>query len=105
LVRRSNGEGSIAKRRDGKWSAAYIVGGKRKYLYWKTRKEAATKLRDAMAGQDKGNYYSDIRLEDYLGQWLEDSVGARSGRGPTRGTSRCPATTSSPSLGSPASRL
>jgi integrase len=49
LGRRSNGEGSIAKRKDGRWSAAYTVGGKRKYVYGKTRKEAATKLRDAMA--------------------------------------------------------
>jgi integrase len=74
LGRRSNGEGSIAKRKDGRWSAAYTMGGKRKYVYGKTRKEAATKLRDAVAEQDNGNYYPDIRLEDNMGRWLGDSV-------------------------------
>jgi integrase len=74
LGRSSNGEGSIAKRKDGRWSASYIVGGKRKYVYGKTRKEAAQKLRDALAEQDTGTYYPDIKLKDYLGQWLEDSV-------------------------------
>jgi hypothetical protein len=74
LGRRSNGEGSIAKRKDGRWSAAYTMSGKRKCVYGKTRKEAATKLRDAIAEQDNGNYYPDIRLEDYMGRWLGDSV-------------------------------
>ena len=57
MGRRSNGEGSIAKRKDGRWSAAYTVGGKRKYVCGKTRKEVATKPREALTEQDKGNYY------------------------------------------------
>lgn len=71
---RSNGEGSIAKRKDGRWSAAYTVGGKRRYVYGKTRKEAAKKLGDALAEQKRGTYYPDIKLKDYLEQWLQDSV-------------------------------
>jgi integrase len=73
LGRRSNGEGSIAKRKDGRWSAAYTVGGKRKYAYGKTRKEVVQKLREALADSD-GAYYPDIEIGNYLGRWLDDSV-------------------------------
>jgi integrase len=71
--RRSNGEGSIAKRKDGRWQAAYTVDGKRHYMYGKTRKEVATKLKEALAGSD-GAYYPNIEVEDYLNRCLEDSV-------------------------------
>ena len=50
------------------------MGGKRKYVYGKTRKEATKKLRDALAGKEKDTYYPDINLKDYSGQWLQDSV-------------------------------
>ena len=73
MNRRSNGEGSIAKRKDGRWQAAYTLGGKRHYLYGKTRKEVAGKLRETLAESD-GAYYPDIGVEDYLNRWLEDSV-------------------------------
>ena len=70
---RSNGEGSIAKRKDGRWHAAYTVGGKRHYMYGRTRKEVATKLKEDLAGSD-GVYYPDPEVKDYLTRWLEDSV-------------------------------
>jgi hypothetical protein len=71
--RRSNGEGSIARRKDGRWQAAFTFKGKRHYMYGKTRKEVAGKLRETLAGSD-GTYYPDIQVEDYLNRWLEDSV-------------------------------
>jgi integrase len=37
MGKRSNGEESVLKRKDGRWCAACTVGGKRKYLYGKTR--------------------------------------------------------------------
>ncbi len=73
MGRRSNGEGSIANRKDGRWSAAYTVGGKRKYAYGKTRKEVVQKLREALADSDSA-YYPDIEIGDYLVRWLDDSV-------------------------------
>ncbi len=73
MGRRSNGEGSVARRKDGRWQAAYTIDGKRKYLYGKTRKEVVGKLRETLAESD-GAYYPDIGVEDYLTRWLEDSV-------------------------------
>ena len=81
MGRRSNGEGSIAKRKDGRWQAAYTVGGTKHYMYGKTRKEVATKLKEALAGSD-GVYCPDIEVKDYLTRWLEDSV-RESGRART----------------------
>lgn len=49
MGKRSNSGGSVLKRKDGRRCAAYTVGGKRKYLYGKTRKEVAGKLREALA--------------------------------------------------------
>src|SRR3712207_3271334 len=74
MGKRSNGEGSVVKRKDGRWCAAFTMSGKRKYLYGKTRKEVARKMREALADTCNAYYYSDIALEDYLGQWLRDSV-------------------------------
>jgi integrase len=46
--KRGNGEGSITKRKDGRWMARYTVqtakGPKRKHIYGKTRQEVAEKL-------------------------------------------------------------
>jgi integrase len=74
MGKRSNGEGSILKRKDGRWCAAFNLKGKRKYLYGKTRKEVAGKMRKALAETYDASYYPEITLEDYLGQWLNDSV-------------------------------
>jgi hypothetical protein len=73
MGKRSSGEGSVVKRKDGRRCAAYTVGGKRHYMYGKTRQEVATKLKEALAESGRA-YYPDILIEDYLGRWLEDSV-------------------------------
>src|SRR2546421_285125 len=45
MARRGNGEGSVYKERNGLWAASITIeGGKRKYLYGKTRKEVQEKL-------------------------------------------------------------
>jgi hypothetical protein len=41
--RRGRGEGSIYRSKDGRWVGQYEVGGKRRYVYGKTRKEVASK--------------------------------------------------------------
>jgi integrase len=43
-MKRAAGEGSIVMRRDGRWQASIRVGGVRKTVYGRTRKEAAEKL-------------------------------------------------------------
>ena len=73
MGKRSNGEGSVVKRKDGRWCAAYTFDGKRHYMYGKTRKEVVGKLKDKLA-ESGDAYYPDIAIEDYLTRWLEDSV-------------------------------
>ncbi len=48
--RRGNGEGSIVKRSDGRWCAAYVEKGtnKRKYVYGKSQKEVRDKMKEKM---------------------------------------------------------
>jgi integrase len=78
--RRGNGEGSIRKRKDGRWEARYSVptpdGPEQKTVYGKTRKVVSEKLTEAMAGRDKGLVYDAGKLTvgEFLERWLEDVV-------------------------------
>ena len=70
---RGNQEGSVYQRKsDGRWVAASVVDGKRHVRYGRTRQEAAQKLRDLHARQDKGlpMTASTLPRRDYLEQWL-----------------------------------
>lgn len=79
--KRGNGEGSVYKRKDGLWVGQYKIqtqnGPKTKYIYSKTRKEAASKLADALAERDSGLVYKcgPMSLGDYLVWWLEATKG------------------------------
>jgi integrase len=77
--RRNNGEGSIQKRKDGRWCGRYTVNGKRKYVYGKTRKEVAEKLFKVIS-ESKASFAFDfdgkILLKDHMSNWLENSVRA-----------------------------
>src|SRR5215218_5930533 len=78
--RRGNGEGTITRRKDGRWEARYTAqttdGPKRKVLYGKTREEVAKKLTKAMADRDGGLVFDheNLRVEEYLNRWLDTSV-------------------------------
>jgi integrase len=84
MGRRANSEGSISRRKDGRWMARYTIetpdGTKRKTLYAKTRKEAADKLTEALAARNSGALTfdsEDLTVGEYLDRWLEsirDSV-------------------------------
>jgi integrase len=56
--KRGNGEGSIYRRKDGRWVGQYMIytakGPKYRYLYDKTRAEVAEKLTKAMADRNGG---------------------------------------------------
>jgi integrase len=73
--KRGNGKGSVYRRKDGLWVGQYKIrtrnGTKTKYLYSKTRKEAASKLADALAERDSGLIYEcgSMSLGDYLVRW------------------------------------
>jgi integrase len=78
--RRGNGEGTITRRKDGRWEARYTAqtadGPKRKVIYGKTRQEVSKKLTKAMADRDGGLVFDDEKLSlgEYLDRWLNDSV-------------------------------
>lgn len=79
--KRGNGEGSVYRRKDGLWVGQYKVqiptGTKTKYIYSKTRKDAATRLSKAIAERDTGLIYDcgSMTVEEYLKQWLETTKG------------------------------
>jgi integrase len=74
-VRRAKGEGSIFKRKDGRWQARYQAGGKRTYIYGKTRQEVVKKLTEALSEVNKGLIYDDkgITVERHIKNWLTTS--------------------------------
>jgi integrase len=82
--RRGHGEGSIHQRKDGSWCAIVDLGWvngkrKRKYIYGKTRKEVADKLKAAHRDQADG---VDLAIErqtiaEFLDIWLEQTVKIR----------------------------
>ena len=78
--RRGNGEGTITRRKDGRWEGRYVVhtdkGARRRVLYGKTRKEVADKLVKTLADRADGLVYDDenTSVGDYLDSWLKGSV-------------------------------
>jgi integrase len=80
MGRRGNGEGSIYKRKDGRWVGQYLVytadGPKYRYIYGKIRQAVAEKLVKAVADRDAGVTFDagTLTLDEYLNRWLNDSV-------------------------------
>jgi integrase len=80
LGRRSNGEGTITRRKDGRWEARYYVptvnGTKRKTLYGKTQAEVRDKLTKALSDRIDGIVYDDenMAIGEYMDVWLKGSV-------------------------------
>ena len=78
--RRGNGEGTITKRKDGRWEGRYTVhthkGVKRPVVYGRTRKEVADKLAKAVADLADGLVFDDenMTVGEYLDKWLKGSV-------------------------------
>src|SRR5258708_549176 len=73
--RRGAGEGSIYKRKDGRWAASISTGGRRrKTFYGKTRQEVQEKMKQALYEQQRGTLVTgkQTRLADFLNQWLEE---------------------------------
>ena len=56
-TRRGRDEGSIYRRKDGRWVAQYTTGDKRRYIYGKTRQDVAAKLSKPIADRDEGICY------------------------------------------------
>lgn len=85
MTKRSNGEGSIWKRADGRWCGAYFVpkpggaGRARKYVYGRTRKEVYDKL-TAIARDVRNSVPVPVgsqTVEAYLAEWLTQVAAVR----------------------------
>lgn len=80
MGKRGNSEGTIRRRKDGRWEGRYTVhterGPRQKSIYGKTRKEVSEKLTEVMAGRDKGLTFDakGLELGEFLERWLEDVV-------------------------------
>lgn len=75
MTKRGHREGSIYRRKDGRWTAEIsLEGGKSKFLYGKTRKEVQEKLKTALYEQQKGVLTTgpQQKVGQFLTQWLED---------------------------------
>jgi integrase len=75
MSRRANGEGTIYRRSDGRWTARLsLSSGKRKDFYGRSRQEVAKRLDAARRAQDEGlpvDLPERLTLEAYLSRWLE----------------------------------
>jgi integrase len=74
MGKRGNGEGSIYRRNDGKWTGSITLGNnKRKVFYGKTRKEVQEKLLTVLHEQQQGTLIADERqtVAQFLTDWLE----------------------------------
>ena len=81
MSRRGQNEGSIFKRRDGRWAATVNLGWqdgkrKRKTFYGRSRREVQEKLSTALSDLQRGLSLGTDRqtLSQFLAQWLDDSV-------------------------------
>lgn len=74
MKRRCNGEGTISKRRDGRYVAAVTLDqGRRKFVYARTREEAAKKLTELLKAKHDGLPISTEgqTVGTFLLSWLE----------------------------------
>jgi len=74
MAKRANGEGTIYRRRDGRWAATISLdNGTRKTYYGKTRRDAAAKLHAAIDKRRNGLPLAGERQTTgaFLNNWLE----------------------------------
>ncbi len=62
--RRGAGEGSIYRRKDGRWVGQYEVERKRRYVYGQDREGVRTRLTKALADRDAGLVFDSRNLHD-----------------------------------------
>ena len=79
MSKRGNCEGSISKRKDGRWQGAVTVGKnpdgsqKRQYIYGKTRMEVAVKMNELLQVVNRGSYIDKNRnptVSEWMFAWL-----------------------------------
>ena len=76
-MKRSKGEGSVYKRKDGSWCAQYHDGNKRRYIYGKKKQVVTDRLRNALVALENGTVFDPEPMEvgEYLTYWLSSVDG------------------------------
>lgn len=77
MGKRSNGEGTIYKRKDGRWCAAYYDSEyKRHYVYGKTQAEVKKKLKekDSKSVEKTSNYNVQEWVREYLDKFKKNEL-------------------------------
>jgi hypothetical protein len=76
--KRSNGDGAIRQRENGRWECSVMIGyqddGRRKYktFYGKTKTEVQKKLREYQVAKESGELLGmDYRFSDWADVWFE----------------------------------
>ena len=79
--RRGAGEGSIYRRKDGRWVGQYEAEGKRRYAYGQDREGVRTRLTKAIADRDAGLVFDsrNLTVAEYAPLWLDSVEGAVGG--------------------------
>lgn len=76
MARRGHSEGSVYKRKDGRWVASITLEQrKRKYFYGDTRREVLEKLKIALHEQQQGTLATGPQqlFRTYIEHWLEEA--------------------------------
>lgn len=77
MAKRSNGEGSIYRRSDGRWVGEMTIEGRqRKFVYGKTQKIVRDKLQAALQEKQQGTVLTGTATQtvaQFLTDWLENS--------------------------------
>jgi integrase len=70
--KKSNGEGSIVKRKDGRYMARYTMGDKRYAIYGSSYAEVRRHLTETLAGINQGSHItpSGYTVSQWLREWL-----------------------------------
>jgi integrase len=70
--KKSNGEGSIVKRKDGRYMARYTMGDKRYAIYGSSYAEVRKQLTETLAGIEKGSHIvsTGYTVSQWLREWL-----------------------------------
>ena len=76
MTRRGRGEGTVYRRSDGRWEAALGIAGRRQRFVGQSQRDVRVKLQASRRALEQGIVVSGSsqRVEEYLRQWLEESV-------------------------------
>lgn len=74
MGRRAKGEGSIYRRKDGRWVGEYYdANGRRRYVSGKSKRDTSVRLARAIAEREFDA--QNLTLAEYLGEWLDSIRG------------------------------